>query len=165
MQIENATGVKREEFSLSRRVSETQEVFLQMRKKADDSCCRFYDRASKRCGIYAIRPVDCRLYPLDIKTFDGEYHWILYQSCPFEEPLPAREILDMVSTAEMNLLPALLPELRAFSSIPTDAHTNGKYLLLDEINGSHPLEPAGFLEQPPLKSHLGDVPDGSLCQS
>lgn len=29
---------------------------------ANDGACRFFDRASRRCTVYATRPIGCRLY-------------------------------------------------------------------------------------------------------
>ena len=44
--------------------------------------CYFYDNG--RCGIYRIRPIDCRLFPFDIvEREDGSFWWIVYlKLCP-----------------------------------------------------------------------------------
>lgn len=34
-----------------------------------------------RCGIYFQRPLDCRLYPLDLLELEGELWWCVFTSC------------------------------------------------------------------------------------
>lgn len=59
----------------------------------DHDRCTFLDTQG-RCKIYDIRPLDCRLFPLDIIEKDGEYYWCVFTTCPnwqkmkeFLEPL------------------------------------------------------------------------------
>jgi len=49
-----------------------------------DHCCFVNEN---RCAIYLDRPLDCRLYPLDIIEEDDQYWWCLYTSCPKWEQL------------------------------------------------------------------------------
>lgn len=44
--------------------------------------CAFLDRQSGKCRIYEARPLDCRLFPLDIIEQDGEYYWCIFTTCP-----------------------------------------------------------------------------------
>ncbi len=44
--------------------------------------CPFYQATTLTCGIYAQRPLICRLFPLDILAGDdGEYWWVVYEAC------------------------------------------------------------------------------------
>lgn len=60
--------------------------------------CPFLDRNGK-CKIYEMRPLDCRLFPLDIIEENGEYFWCVFTICPnwrkmkelFEPLIPALE--------------------------------------------------------------------------
>jgi len=60
--------------------------------------CPFLDQNGK-CKIYEMRPLDCRLFPLDIIEENGEYFWCVFTICPnwrkmkelFEPLLPALE--------------------------------------------------------------------------
>jgi Fe-S-cluster containining protein len=57
--------------------------------KSTSSGCFFF--RSGRCAIYSLRPLDCRLFPLDIgHSPDGRLVWIAYKSvCPSGfDPLP-----------------------------------------------------------------------------
>ncbi|MGA9998012.1 MAG: YkgJ family cysteine cluster protein [Pyrinomonadaceae bacterium] len=64
----------------------------------DHNRCVFLDQKGK-CSIYAQRPLDCRLFPLDIIEEDGEYYWCVFTTCPnwqkmkelFEPLIPALE--------------------------------------------------------------------------
>lgn len=47
----------------------------------DHDRCTFLDKQGK-CKIYDIRPLDCRLFPLDIIEQDGEYYWCVFTTCP-----------------------------------------------------------------------------------
>lgn len=47
----------------------------------DHDRCTFLDKQGK-CKIYDIRPLDCRLFPLDIIEEDGEYYWCVFTTCP-----------------------------------------------------------------------------------
>jgi Fe-S-cluster containining protein len=44
--------------------------------------CAFLDRRTGKCRIYDARPLDCRLFPLDIIEEDGEYYWCVFTTCP-----------------------------------------------------------------------------------
>ena len=46
--------------------------------KTNKNACIFFDSTNGKCGIHAVRPVDCRLFPLDIQKVDGKYYWIMY---------------------------------------------------------------------------------------
>lgn len=43
--------------------------------------CKFVNSEGV-CEIYALRPLDCRLFPLDIIEQDGRYYWCFYTICP-----------------------------------------------------------------------------------
>jgi Fe-S-cluster containining protein len=47
----------------------------------DHDRCVFLDREGK-CSIYDLRPLDCRLFPLDIIEENGEYYWCVFTTCP-----------------------------------------------------------------------------------
>lgn len=49
--------------------------FLDRRK------CKFVNSGGV-CEIYMMRPLDCRLFPLDIIEEDGCYYWCFYTVCP-----------------------------------------------------------------------------------
>lgn len=41
-----------------------------------------------RCTIHDVRPVECRLYPLDVKRIDGVLTWLVWESCPASGHMP-----------------------------------------------------------------------------
>lgn len=64
----------------------------------DHNRCVFLDPKGK-CSIYERRPLDCRLFPLDIIEEGGDYYWCVFTTCPnwqkmkelFEPLIPAIE--------------------------------------------------------------------------
>ncbi len=54
--------------------------------------CVFLDRQTGKCRIYEARPLDCRLFPLDIVEQDGEYYWCVFTTCPNWEKM--KELLE-----------------------------------------------------------------------
>ncbi len=75
----------------------------------------FFDRSSGYCMIHAYRPVDCRLFPLDIKKIGDEYHWVQhnYPHCKLSEDDDAR-LLRYGAQA----LPLLEGEIEDFATVP-----------------------------------------------
>jgi drug/metabolite transporter (DMT)-like permease/Fe-S-cluster containining protein len=53
-----------------------------IRKKPNSSLCTFWDEKKKKCGIYNNRPFDCIMYPFDIFSIHGKYHWGVYSYNP-----------------------------------------------------------------------------------
>lgn len=42
-----------------------------------EESCTFFDMSKKRCSIYERRPIDCRLFPFDIKLADNKAEYII----------------------------------------------------------------------------------------
>jgi uncharacterized cysteine cluster protein YcgN (CxxCxxCC family) len=89
--------------------TETDGVRYRSLRLKDDGSCIFFDDKLGRCGVYDYRPLDCRLFPLDITLIDGQYHWICYD-CGFREVDE-----DTVGFAEKTLLPELMPYVSAYA--------------------------------------------------
>jgi len=45
-----------------------------------DGSCQFLKR--NQCTEYQLRPLECRLFPFDIKEIEGALTWILWLNCP-----------------------------------------------------------------------------------
>jgi Fe-S-cluster containining protein len=35
-----------------------------------------------KCDIHNERPMECRIYPFDLKKIDGKIKWLVWESCP-----------------------------------------------------------------------------------
>lgn len=58
--------------------------------------CYFYDCSEQRCNIYNMRPIDCRLFPFDIKLdLNTNEYWIGYYSDLCDRQLPDPETMKM----------------------------------------------------------------------
>lgn len=58
-----------------------------------------------RCNIHANRPVECQIYPLDLKRLNGIITWILWNSCPATTSMIEDYISQQVSEYETKLTP------------------------------------------------------------
>lgn len=95
--------------------------------------CRFHDAASGKCNIYDSRPIDCRLYPLDVLFQDGKYYWILWQYC---EITP--DDLEALLKYGNAILPSMGEHLHDFATVPLDTMDNNPYQIVKEIQFEGP---------------------------
>lgn len=49
-------------------------------KKEGENCHNLLDDG--RCSIHNNRPLECHIFPLDLKRIDNEIKWLLWNSCP-----------------------------------------------------------------------------------
>lgn len=65
-------------------------------KTRTDGTCVFFDPERKLCGIYELRPFDCRMFPFDFVASGPDEAWWLLWDCPYSrriEPGRIEEIL------------------------------------------------------------------------
>jgi putative zinc- or iron-chelating protein len=108
------------------------DVYVNSVRKSPDGTCIFYDSANG-CGIYKSRPIDCRLFPLDIKLIDGRLTWIVYTTCPDGIFDAGPDWMDLARIAEIELLAPLQLQISAFIRIPTKAFEDGSWRALREV--------------------------------
>ena len=74
-------------------------------KITTEGCCTFYNSAKGICTIYEVRPIDCRLYPLDFEQVDddkdGDDNWVVYD-CPLSRQLDDEALERMMTNFEEN---------------------------------------------------------------
>ena len=132
--IERATGLTLPEFAEVTQDEHGQDV-LSLRAH-EDGGCRFYERG--RCQIYEVRPLDCRLFPLDIFRIDGELCWVIYHAfC--RQPIDVHQLRQYGQSLLARYNPDLdgfardvktSPPRLAYSLIgPIDAAVRGDHLL------------------------------------
>ncbi len=88
-------------------------TLFQMQKQKDNAC---YFYRNNKCTIYEIRPIDCRIFPYDIKIGkDGNYYLIYYKvnSCPIKN-VNIKDI-KMVSYNTRVFLRMLLPYIKEWT--------------------------------------------------
>lgn len=86
----------------------------QMKRIQKDNSCYFY--RNNKCTIYSIRPIDCRIFPYDIKLEkDGNYYLVYYK--PNKCRILNEDIsnVKLVSYNTRLFLRLLLPYLREWS--------------------------------------------------
>lgn len=86
----------------------------QMKRQKNSSCCHFYKDC--KCSIYDIRPIDCRIFPYDIKLEkDGNYYLVYYLANNCEVKNIDLDNLKMVSYNTRLFLRLLFPYIREWS--------------------------------------------------
>ncbi len=103
--IEQHSGISRDAFSTcSDRIEHGTRVM-----KSDSKGCHFCENGN--CAIYPVRPLDCRLFPIDVmEKSNGDVVWIAYTAtCPV-----AFDIAACLEQAK-NLLPRLQGKLLEYA--------------------------------------------------
>lgn len=90
---------------------------------ANKKGCLFYQ--NKKCAIYPVRPLDCRLFPWDIYCENGKLVLIVYRAlCPVE--FNPYEYLGHVR----NLIVRFGNKLRSYSQFETPGMDNERHLVV-----------------------------------
>jgi Fe-S-cluster containining protein len=54
---------------------------------------------NNRCQIYEKRPLDCRLFPLDLVEEDSEYWWVIFKNCSRYEEI-SKKLIPLIPKIE-----------------------------------------------------------------
>lgn len=90
--------------------------------KLNENKCPFYNNG---CSIYNIRPLDCRLFPYDIKNINNKYYLVLYN-------------LDCNSNNVVEKVDEIIEKIKPFIHDFTDLNLNQRsnklpYTIIKEI--------------------------------
>lgn len=86
----------------------------QMKRQENNNQCYFYK--NNQCTIYEIRPIDCRIFPYDIKLEnDGNYYLVYYKSKECQIMNEKIKDIKIVSYNTRLFLRLLLPYIREWS--------------------------------------------------
>jgi len=61
------------------------------------SGCKY--AVNNRCQIYNKRPLDCRLFPLDLIEEDEEYWWVIFKNCSRHEEI-SKKLIPLIPKIE-----------------------------------------------------------------
>ena len=101
------------EFSKINKDNTLKDLYQLKRQKENDNCYFYRDN---KCTIYDKRPIDCRIFPYDIKLEnDGNYYLIYYKSKECSIRNEDFKDIKMVSYNTRLFLRLLLPYLREWS--------------------------------------------------
>ena len=129
-QIKEGLGLQPDEFSDLRKNPNTGN-HVRFLKTNPDGGCFYLD--SGRCKIHDFRPVDCRLFPMDIRKLEGDIKWVIYnyQHCELTE-------------SDINLLKEQMPpaikilgqELEDYATVPTPGMMEMQYKVIAPVDTS-----------------------------
>jgi Fe-S-cluster containining protein len=111
--ISRRTGLDPHQFSDETINPATGNVVMFLKTNSAEGC--HFLRAG-RCSIHEFRPVDCRLFPLDLKKIDGRFQWVIYsyQYCDLSER-DRRLLMGQIES----LAPALGGQMEDYATVPT----------------------------------------------
>jgi Fe-S-cluster containining protein len=64
-----------------------------------------------RCDIYEDRPLDCRLFPLDIIEEDGKYWWCVFTICPKHKEI-REKLIPLIPKLEAVITPNMFEQYK-----------------------------------------------------
>ena len=103
-----------------------------LRTEVDGRGCIFFENETRRCGIYRSRPLDCRLFPLDVAKEDEKYYLILYTDvCPVDPDL----IGESIQPAIDEIFPLLKDYIREYSTLENGIEKSKRWRKIAEIHG------------------------------
>lgn len=92
----------------------TLKELYQMKRQSNSHSCYFYK--DNKCTIYDVRPIDCRIFPYDIKLEkDGNYYLVYYKTNNCQILNEKLKDIKMVSYNTRLFLRLLLPYFREWS--------------------------------------------------
>jgi Fe-S-cluster containining protein len=71
--------------------------------------CNFFDVKKNLCTIYELRPLCCRLYPIDLMKFEGALYWVAHTKCPITRRFQRDRKLDLFAAITIRLESELTP--------------------------------------------------------
>jgi len=97
-----------------------------------DGPCHLLSNAG--CRFYAERPLDCRLFPLDIIEEEGDYWWVLYDECPRRDAMGER-LIPVIPELEAHLGVVFEEYQRQIAVLKTryDPYSTGAYRKVDRV--------------------------------
>jgi len=128
--IENRTGLSRSEFAIKTKYKNRQLYFL---RQSANGCCIFWDgslSSYKKCKIYPFRPLDCKLFPLDLVLQDGVFILIKYSICNGS----GSSLQNQIKLAKSKILPGLKKYLREYATWQTELYKKGYWEKLEVLD-------------------------------
>lgn len=107
-------------------------------------CGQCAAKVGTRCGIYKNRPLDCRLFPLDIVEHEGTYWWCIFQTCRHPAEL-ATVLVPLIPKLEAHLTPAVWRQYERQIAVTRSSYAPyaaGKYTLVRQVSHSPTPAPA-----------------------
>lgn len=93
---------------------------------------------NRRCRVYDIRPLICRLFPVELLPLERRWAWFLSGKCPFVQTMPAagqRQFKERLRSAlaKVALAPQIWAWLESVERVhPSPSPTGGHFLLWAE---------------------------------
>jgi Fe-S-cluster containining protein len=129
--IEYSTGLSSDAFAVKRLNPHTGN-FVFIMKTHKRGGCVFFNQKTGLCDIYNCRPIDCRLFPLDIRRINSQYYWALfrYPRCLGSISDDIKDILKFRNDA----LSYLSEDILDYATFPVPGMEKIGYNILEEIH-------------------------------
>lgn len=104
----------------------------------DHERCVFLSGDGK-CKIYEMRPLDCRLFPLDIIEENGEYFWCVFTVCPNWQKM-AELLRPLIPALEKRISHSLWQQfIKQIATTKTEylPYKNGQYVIIEKFSKNY----------------------------
>lgn len=128
-QIEYFTGLDKEYFAKKKKHPLTGRIISIMRIDHGGGCV-FFNKHDGKCKIHLFRPMDCRLFPLDIEIENGIYYWTLYKYKQCN--MPKEDLVSLLAYRE-EALQILDNEMHDYASYPVPGMQKIGYKILMKV--------------------------------
>ena len=91
-----------------------------------------------RCTLYNDRPLDCRLFPLDIIEVNGEYWWCIFTTCPKHDSIK-KKLIPLIPKLENCMTSKIFEQYKKQISITKKIYLPyklKKYILIQKFNNN-----------------------------
>lgn len=109
-----------------------------------DGCGACAAKQGTRCGVYSARPLDCRLFPLDIVEHEGAHWWCIFQNCRHPGPL-GDMLIPLIPALEALITPPIWEQfVRQIAATRTHypPYAAGQFKLVRPIRFVDPTRPS-----------------------
>jgi len=127
--IEYYSGLPKDQFCVTR-VNTVSKNIINIMKTVQNKGCIFFNKNDGNCKIHSFRPMDCRLFPLDIEIINGRYYWALFNNKKCN--LSQKDLLSLLEYRP-EALKILGDELYEYASMPVPGMNKIGYQIIMEI--------------------------------
>jgi Fe-S-cluster containining protein len=72
----------------------------------EDTPCEKLDKATGLCSIHDRRPIECRIFPLDLLVVDAQVHWVIWRgACPAVPSMTPEHVIGEMNRWDQELEP------------------------------------------------------------
>lgn len=119
-------------FVLSNELSNIKHAYAnsQVNFNFSGKCCFL---KNNKCGIYELRPFECRIFPLDIEKINGKIMWIMWLWCPASARINIPVLIKNADKMAKQLGKEYILDYIRYHSAEESKYSSMKFKLIKEV--------------------------------